>query len=81
MRTFFKHMFFGVATLVLVSCNTSKTIAQITPSNTHPFKVTNATYNTWVGGQPGVKGLLINILIDNLEIKLDTVYFRNMKLD
>ncbi len=80
MRTYFTPLLFGLATLLVMSCNTSKNIAQITPSNTHPFKVINATYNTWVGGQPGVKGLLINIHIDNSEIKLDTVYFRNMKV-
>ena len=45
----------------------------------HPFKVVEATSNTWVGGQPGVKGIKINVAIDNPEIQLDSVYFRNMK--
>ena len=47
----------------------------------HPFKVIKATSNIWVGGQPGVKGYNINITIDNPEVKLETVYFRNMKSD
>lgn len=80
MRTYFKHVLFGLVTLLVMSCNTSKTIAQIGIEENHPFKVIKATYNTWVGGQPGVKGLLINIFKDNPEIKLDTVYFRNMKV-
>ncbi len=45
-----------------------------------PFKVLNATYNIWDGGQPGVKGISINITIDNPTIQLDSVYFRNNKI-
>ena len=45
----------------------------------YPFKVINATYNTWVGGQPGVKGIKVVITIDNPETQLDSVFFRNMK--
>lgn len=56
-------------------CNATKEATQ----GKHPFKVTKATYNTWVGGRPGVKGININITIDNSEIELDTVFFRNMK--
>jgi hypothetical protein len=43
-----------------------------------PFKITKAKYNTWVGGQPGVKGYTIHFEIDNANTVLDSVYFRNM---
>jgi len=66
------------ASIILLTfsfCSATKDIAK----ENHPFKVTNATYNTWVGGQPGVKGIKIVISIDNYEIKLDSVFFRNKK--
>ncbi|MFK5958418.1 MAG: hypothetical protein QM495_06030 [Lutibacter sp.] len=44
-----------------------------------PFKVTKSTFNTWVGGQPGVKGFNVVITIDNPKIQLDSVYFRERK--
>ena len=44
-----------------------------------PFKVIKATYNTWVGGQPGVKGIKVVITIDNPEIQLDSIFFRDKK--
>lgn len=44
-----------------------------------PFKVTKATSNTWVGGQPGVRGFNVVITIDNPDIQLDTIYFRDKK--
>ncbi|WP_457617014.1 hypothetical protein [Lutibacter sp.] len=46
-----------------------------------PFKVVNAVYSYWVGGQPGVKGIKIKIAIDNPSIKLDSVYFRGNALE
>ena len=45
--------------------------------DTHPpFKVTKATYNNWVGGQPGVKG--INVFVRytaKQNIEFDSMYF------
>jgi len=65
-------------TIILLSfsfCSSTKEIAK----ENHPFKVTNATYNTWVGGQPGVRGIKVVITTDNQDIQLDTVFFRNNK--
>ncbi len=67
------------ATIILLSfsfCCSTKELAK----ENHPFKVTSATYNTWVGGQPGVKGIKVVITIDNQDIELDTVFFRNNKI-
>lgn len=73
-----------VLSIVLISvsfcCSTKNTSKEITQMD-HPFKVMKATSSTWVGGQPGVKGKKINISINNSEIQLDSVYFRNMKSD
>lgn len=60
-------------------CSATKSNIKDPTKDTHPFKVTKATYNTWVGGQPGVKGIKIAITIDNTEIELDSVFYRNMK--
>jgi hypothetical protein len=46
-----------------------------------PFKIIQASYNTWVGGQPGIKGYHLNITMDSKEIQLDSAYFRNLKGD
>jgi len=64
--------------IILLACSFCSATKDISTEN-HPFKVTKATYNTWVGGQPGVRGINISIIIDNPEIKLDSVFFRNMK--
>ncbi len=61
--------------IALFSCGTSKVKAQ----NQHPFKVLEATYVNSVGEQPDLVKTTIKISIDNKEIKLDSVYFRNHK--
>ena len=49
-------------------------------TETAPFKITGATYHTWVGGQPGVSGTNLIIGIDNKsDITIKSVYFRNRK--
>lgn len=72
-----------VSVIILLSfsfcCATKSNIKDLSQEK-HPFKVTKSTYNTWVGGQPGVRGIKIDISIDNPNIQLDTVYFRNKKI-
>ena len=64
-----------VLSIALFSCGTSKAKAQ----NEHPFKVLEATFVNNVGEQPNLVKTTIKIAIDNKEIKLDSVYFRNHK--
>lgn len=47
-----------------------------------PFNVTGATYNEWVGGQPGVSGtnLIIGVAND-ANITFKKVYFHNKAVD
>jgi hypothetical protein len=43
-----------------------------------PFKITQASYKSWVGGLPGVHG--VNVFISytsKSEIAFDSIYFRN----
>lgn len=41
------------------------------------FKVTSATYHSWVGGQPGAGGINVKIDLENAkEINFGAVYFR-----
>jgi hypothetical protein len=54
-------------------CGVSKVKAQ----NEAPFKVLEATYTNWVGEQSDLVGTTIRITINNKEIQLDSVYFRN----
>ena len=65
----------GIIFLSFSFCCANKNITK----DNHPFKVTKATYNTWVGGQPGVRGIKVVITIDNPEIQLDTIFFRDKK--
>lgn len=62
-----------IGLLLFISCGSTTKILENKP----PFKVISATYTEWLGGQPGVNGVLVSINIDNSTIKLDSVYFRN----
>lgn len=43
-----------------------------------PFKVTGATYNHWVGGQPGAKGIKVIISYETkADVTFDQIYFAN----
>lgn len=70
--------FLGIGLISLLSiaffgCGTSKIKAQ----TEHPFKVLEANYANWVSEQPDITGITVKIIIDNPEIQLDSVYFRN----
>lgn len=60
------------------SCSSSKLNSQNKFQQHPPFNINKALYNTWVGGQPGVKGYSVQFEIDNSNIVLDSVFFRNM---
>ncbi|OGS73696.1 MAG: hypothetical protein A3F91_14905 [Flavobacteria bacterium RIFCSPLOWO2_12_FULL_35_11] len=70
--------FIGTGLVILLSfavfgCCASKVKAQ----NEAPFKVLEATYTNWAGEQPDKIGTTLRITINNKEIQLDSVYFRN----
>ena len=67
-----KSFFYLFILLGLASCKSTKF------DNNPPFKVTEATYNYWTGGQQGVSGIRIKINYEaNSEISFDKVYFEN----
>lgn len=69
---------FSISIIIIFAfsfCSASKNIFKNNP----PFKIIKTTYNSWVGGQPGVRGITIYVTIDNPKINLDTVFFRKMK--
>lgn len=71
-----------ISAIILFSfsfCCTTKGSSKKPIQKNPSFKVTKATSNTWVGGQPGVRGYNVVISIDNPSVKLDSVYFRNTK--
>tara|TARA_B110001454_G_scaffold157513_1_gene146824 strand:+ start:1520 stop:1999 length:480 start_codon:yes stop_codon:yes gene_type:complete len=46
--------------------------------NNPPFKVKNASYHHWIGGQPGVSGTnIIFKLKENSNINFDSIFFQN----
>lgn len=46
--------------------------------NNPPFKFKKASYNNWVGGQPGVSGTIVEIeLGESSNIDFDSIFFRN----
>ena len=80
MKKYIYIVFLGFLPLAFSCCGASKFNVDKEFQTKPPFKIVKATYHTWVGGQPGVRGLRIEITIDNSEIELDNVYFRNMKI-
>jgi hypothetical protein len=71
-----KYLGIGLITLVsiaLFGCGASKAKVQ----NEHPFKVLGATYINRIGEQPDLVETTLKITINNPEIQLDSVYFRN----
>ena len=62
-------------TLCLSGCSTVKL------TETAPFKVTGATYHSWAGGQPGVKGINVIVGVEyNSDILFKNIYFQNRKV-
>ena len=61
-----------ILVLSLTSCKSTKI-----DDNNAPFKVNGATYNYWVGGQPGVSGIRVIINYTSTEdISFDKIYFQ-----
>jgi hypothetical protein len=47
-----------------------------------PFKVTGATYHSWVGGQPGVSGINVIIGVENdSEVVFKNIFFQKRKVN
>jgi len=74
-----KILTLAIIGILLFSCSSTGQISTNNLDEKSPFKVMKSSYEKWVGGQPGVKGVMVNIEIDNPKILLDSVYFRNMK--
>ncbi|ARV15902.1 hypothetical protein [Polaribacter sp. SA4-12] len=46
--------------------------------NDPPFKFKKASYNNWIGGQPGVRGTIVEIeLMESSNIDFDSIFFQN----
>lgn len=68
-----QSLFYILIVVFSISCKSADAAAEI---DEPPFKVVQATYNYWVGGQPGVKGIELKISIDNPSVQLDSIFFR-----
>ncbi|MFA5299438.1 MAG: hypothetical protein WC389_14710 [Lutibacter sp.] len=62
--------------LILFGCGTSKVNGQTEP----PFKILEATFVNLANNELGIKETFSIIKIDNPNIRLDSLYFRNNKM-
>lgn len=45
-----------------------------------PFKIDRASYTNWVGGQPGVRGTKVEVILtEKSDIAFDSLFFNNKK--
>ncbi len=62
-------------TIGLMSCKTLKF------EKNPPFQITGATYNNWVGGQPGVSGMKVIIgYTSNQNVVFKSIFFYNKEM-
>jgi hypothetical protein len=68
-----KSFFYLFIILGFTTCKSAKV------DGNAPFQVTEATYNYWTGGQPGVSGIRIVVHYKDAkkDISLDKIYFQN----
>ena len=67
-----KSITFLFLTLSLVTCKS------VSFDKKPPFKIIEASYKSWVGGQPGVHGINVYIsYTSKTAINFDSIYFRN----
>lgn len=70
---------FAIISTLFFCCSAANTKIMQKFQKNPPFKIINSEVTNWVGGQPGVRGIKVSIKIDNKDIKLDSLYFRNQK--
>ncbi len=69
-----KLLFIICVSLSFAQCKTIKL------TENAPFTVTGGTYHSWVGGQPGVKGINVIIGIENeKDVSFSQLFFMNRK--
>ena len=75
-----KFNFTGILLLLLfVQCGGSKKVSYELQRNAS-FQVLKADYKNWIGGVEGVRGTTFEIVINNPNIVIDTVYYRGNKI-
>jgi len=73
----YSNIFLGIFILLGFSqCSSSKNTVEMFVENPS-FKIMKAVYTNWIGGVQGVRGTTIEIIINNQEIVIDSLYFRN----
>jgi hypothetical protein len=68
-----------VLSLIIASCCTTKKSSEKALQNKHSFKIISATYSSNEAEQATLKEIHVLIVIDNPEIQLDSIYFKNSK--
>ncbi len=70
---------FAIISTLFFCCSATNTKTMQKFQKNPPFKIISSEVTNWVGGQPGVRGIKVSIKVDNNDIKLDSLYFRNQK--
>ena len=70
-------LFYILIVVFTVSCKTTDATTAI---DEPPFNVLQATYNHWVGGQPGMRGIQLKIIIESTSVQLDSIFFRDQAI-
>ncbi len=66
-----------IGLLGIVKC---KSIDKTNKATDLPFTIKEIKYFDWMGGQPGVKGTSLQILVETVnEVKPDAIYFRGTR--
>lgn len=69
--------FIGTGLVILLSFAFFGCASKVKAQNEAPFKVLESTYTNSVGEQPDMVITTLKITINNKDIQLDSVYFRN----
>jgi hypothetical protein len=70
----FLTIFLGGSILFFSACSLTKFPFF---QNCPPVEVAEAYYKSWQGGQPGVRGMQLTLIVKEKTLQLDSIYFRH----
>lgn len=76
-KTFLLVLIVSTSVFILVQCSCVKPTFQENP----PFTITESHFQEWIGGQPGVSGTSVHILLSAIDenVQPDSLFFNQSK--
>lgn len=76
-QSFLLFLIASMNAFVLIQCSCVKPIFQKNP----PFTITESHFQEWIGGQPGVSGTSVHILLSTIDenVQPDSLFFNQSK--